>query len=164
MILPDSASIFTAEIWTIIKALEKIKHSIASKYIIFTDSLSCLQALLYMNLEHPLIGMVIRKCVFLTFGNKDIIFSWVFLVICTEKADFAAKSTQELHRVEVGKSYTDFKHHINQYILFTSQVACIGAVANRLHYVEPVLGDWQSSLTRCGKDDIFLFLDRIILI
>ena len=108
--------------------------------------------------------MVIRKCVFLTFGNKDIIFSWVFLVICSEKADFAAKSTQELHRVEVGKSYTDFKHHINQYILFTSQVACIGAVANRLHYVEPVLGDWQSSLTRCGKDEHFLFLDRIILI
>ena len=35
-----SASIFTAEIWAIIKALEEIKYSVASKYIVFTDSLS----------------------------------------------------------------------------------------------------------------------------
>ena len=39
MRLPDSASIFTAEVWVIIKALEQIKDSVASKYIIFTDSL-----------------------------------------------------------------------------------------------------------------------------
>ena len=42
MRLPDSASIFTAEIWAIIKALEQIKYYVASKYIVFTDSLSCL--------------------------------------------------------------------------------------------------------------------------
>ena len=59
MRLPDSASIFTAEVWEIIKALEQIKDSIASKFIVFTDSLSCLQALHHMKLEHPLIGMVI---------------------------------------------------------------------------------------------------------
>ena len=61
MRLPDSASIFTAEVWAIIKALEQIKISSASKYIVFTNSLSCLQALHHMKLEHPLIGMVIRK-------------------------------------------------------------------------------------------------------
>ena len=57
MRLPDSASIFTAEIWAINTTLEEIKNSSASKFIMFTDSLSCLQALLYMKLEHPLIGM-----------------------------------------------------------------------------------------------------------
>ena len=59
MRLPDSASIFTAEIWAIIKALEQIKYSVASKYTVFTDSLLCLQALQSMKLEHPVIGMVI---------------------------------------------------------------------------------------------------------
>ena len=63
MRLPDSASIFTAEIWAIIKALDEMKNASASKFIIFTYSLSCLQALLYMKLEHPLLGMVMRKCV-----------------------------------------------------------------------------------------------------
>ena len=71
MRLPDSASVFTAEVWAIIKALEQIKNSIASKYIVFTDSLSCLQALHHMKLENPLIGMVIRKCVFLNIAKKD---------------------------------------------------------------------------------------------
>ena len=64
MKLTDSASVFTAELWAIIKALEQMKDSIASKYIVFTDSLSSLQALHHMKLEHPLIGMVIRKYVF----------------------------------------------------------------------------------------------------
>ena len=51
MRLPDSASIFTAEIWEIIKALNYFFNASASKCIIFTNSLSCLQALLYMKLE-----------------------------------------------------------------------------------------------------------------
>ena len=38
------------EIGAIIKALIKIKDSVASKYIIFTDSLLCL----HMKLENPL--------------------------------------------------------------------------------------------------------------
>ena len=54
--LPDSASVFTA--------LEQIKDSIPSKYIVFTDSLSYLQALHHIKMEHPLIAMVTRKCLF----------------------------------------------------------------------------------------------------
>ena len=50
-------------------SIPKLKH--------FTDSLPCLQALLYMKLEHPLFGMVIQKYVFLNIANKDIIFCWV---------------------------------------------------------------------------------------
>ena len=58
MRLPDSASVFTAEMWTIIKTY---------KYIVFTDSLSCLQALQYIKLEHPLM-------VLLNVANRDIMF------------------------------------------------------------------------------------------
>ena len=70
MIFPDSASVFNAEVWAIVKTLEQIKYSIASKYIVFTDSLSCLQALRHMMLDYPLIGMVIRKCVFFKVFQK----------------------------------------------------------------------------------------------
>ena len=58
--LPNSAFIFITDVLAIIKAMEESKDSVASKYIIFTDSLLFLQALLYMKLEHPLIGMVTR--------------------------------------------------------------------------------------------------------
>ena len=36
MRLPDSAFIFTAEIWTIIKALKEVTNSVSFKYIVFT--------------------------------------------------------------------------------------------------------------------------------
>ena len=65
MRLPDLASIFTAEVWAITKALEENKDSVASTYIIFADSLSCLHALQYMKMEYPFIGLVIRKCILL---------------------------------------------------------------------------------------------------
>ena len=143
------ASVFTAEVWAIIKALEQIKDSNASKYIVFTDSLSCLQILHHMKLEHPLIGMVIRKCVFLNIAKKrDIVFCWVPShtgIKDNEKAYSAAKSALDLSRAKVGVPYTDFKHLISQYILSTWQDDWNGAVMNKLHSVKPVLGDWQSS-------------------
>ena len=55
-----------------------------------------------MKLEHPFIGMVIRKCVFFNFYNKDIMFCWVRRhtgIGGTEKADSAAKSSLELPRL-----------------------------------------------------------------
>ena len=135
MRLPDSASIFTAEIWVIIKALDEMKNASASKFIIVTDSLSCLQAVLYMKLERPLIGMVIQKCVFLNIANKDIIFYWVpshVGIRCNEKADSAAKSALDLPSVKVGVSYTDFKYLISQYIFSTWQASFCQASLGRL--------------------------------
>ena len=164
MRLPDSASIFTAEIWAIITALEEIKNASESKFIIFTDSLSCLQALLYMKLEHPLIGMAIRKCVFLNIANKDIILCWVpshVGIRGNEKADSAAKSALDLPHAQVGVPYTDFKLLISQYIFSTWQDDWNGAVTNRLHSVKPVLGDWQSSYRRCRRDEVVLCRARI---
>ena len=60
----------TAEVWAIIRALEQIKDSIATKYIVFTDSRSYLQPLNHMKLEHPLIGMVIPICGLFKFCQK----------------------------------------------------------------------------------------------
>ena len=161
MRLPDSASIFTAEVWAIIKALEQIKDSLASKYIVFTDSLLCLQTLHHMKLEHPLIGMMIRKCVFLNSAKKDIVFCWVPShtgIKGNEKADFIVKSALDLPRTKVVVPYSNFKHCISQYIFSTWQDYWNGAVANKLHSVKPVLGDWQSSYR---KNEVVLCRARI---
>ena len=68
-----------------------------------------------MKLEHPLIGMVIRKCVFLNVTKKDIVFCSVTShtgIKGDEKADFPAKSALDLPRTKVGVPYTEFKHCI----------------------------------------------------
>ena len=114
-----------------------------------------------MKLEHPLIGMAIRKCAFLNIANKDIIFCWVRSHVGikgNEKADSDTKFALDLpHTVP----YTDFKHFISQYIFSTWQDDWNGAAANKLHSVKPVLGDWQSSYRWCRKDEVVLCRARI---
>ena len=117
-----------------------------------------------MKLEHPLIGMAIRKYVFLNIANKDIIFCWVSSHVGikgNEKADSTAKSSLDLPHAQVGVPYIDFKHLISQYIFSTRQDDWNGAVAKKLNSVKPVLGDWQSSYRRCRKDEVALCRARI---
>ena len=59
MRLPDSASIFTAEIGAIIKALEQIKDYVAFKYIVFKDSLSDSAAKSALELPHANVSVPI---------------------------------------------------------------------------------------------------------
>ena len=151
MRLPDSASIFTAEIRAIIKALEEIKIYVASKYIVYTDSISCLQALQSMELGHPLIGMVIRKCIFLNFDNKLLFFVGYLAILVL---DVTKRHTPlELSHAKVGVPYTDFLNCISVYILSTRQGGWNGAVGNKLRSLKPVLGDWQSSYKRCRMEE-----------
>ena len=44
--------------------------------MLFLHSPLCLRTIHYITLEHPLIGMMIQTCVFLTFSNKDIVLCW----------------------------------------------------------------------------------------
>ena len=51
--------------------------------------------------------------------------------------------------------YSDFKHCISQYNLSTWQGDWNGVVANKLHSVKLVLGDWQTYM-QCRKDEVIL--------
>ena len=95
-------------------------------------------------------------CLFKFCPKKTIIFCWVpshIGIRGNESADSAARSALDLPHAKVGVPYNDFNHCINQYILSTWQDGWNGAVANKLHFVKPVLGDWQSSYRRCMKDE-----------
>ena len=97
-------------------------------------------------------------------NKKDIIYCWVLNHICigsNERTDSTARSALDIPRAKVGVPYNDFKHCISQYIFSTWQDDWNGAVANKLHSVKPVLGDWQSLCRRCRKDEIVLCRARI---
>ena len=46
-------------------------------------------------------------------------------------------------------------------LLWVCLISRNGAVANKLHSVKPVLGDWQSSCRQCRKDETDLCRGRI---
>ena len=74
--LPDQASIFTAELRALQLALSIIKKEKFHSYIIFTDSLSSLQALHNLNFNNPLIHSIIHSLDLIS--NKfNVIFCWI---------------------------------------------------------------------------------------
>ena len=152
MILLDLASIFTAEIWAIIKALEE-------------KQISCFYRLTFVSPRFTVYeARTSLECVFLNVAKKHIICCWVSCHICirgNERADSAARSALDLPHAKVGRPYNDFKHCISQYILSTCQDHWNGQAANKLNFVKPVLGDWQSSYRRCRKNEFVLYRTRI---
>ena len=60
-LLPDNASIFTAEIQAINMALDYIKDANLSKVVIFSDSLSVLQSINDCKLDNPLVQDILLR-------------------------------------------------------------------------------------------------------
>ena len=137
--------LFTAEIWVIPDALKYIKTSDASKYIIL-HSFSCLQSLNFIKLNHPLIGMVIRKSVLLSFKENCVLLgSQSVSIRDNDTADLAAKVVFNLPLVNMGILYfVRFKFVIDRYILSNWQREWSDVGANTLNSIKPVLEDWQS--------------------
>ena len=59
--LPDGASIFSAELSAILLALDMVERSTNDKFVIFSDSLSSLQALDNLKVDNPTVQKVLSK-------------------------------------------------------------------------------------------------------
>lgn len=59
--IPDLCSIFTAEARTMLLALEYVELFDEQCFFICTDSTSCLQALDFLDTDHPLIEQIQEK-------------------------------------------------------------------------------------------------------
>ena len=124
-----------------ITLIKQIKHSFFPiDEIIYTPNILFSPTHFHnMKLDYPLIGLVMRKCVYLSSANEDVVFCWVpglTAIMDNEKVDLAPKSALDLPqtRLGLGIPYSDFKFHSNQCIFSTWQDDCNGALYNKPHY------------------------------
>ena len=92
--LRDGCSIFTAEVEAINKALSYVKVSTRKSFVIFSDSMSVLQAIESQESKNPLVNRVLQTCQRILSGNKYITFCWIPShrdIRGNEDADRAAK-------------------------------------------------------------------------
>ena len=92
--LHGRASIFTAEARALTRALDWIKVSGHRKFIIFSDSKSCLQAILQHQPTNSIIREIQQNHTDLKKVRKEVIFCWLpshIGITGNEKADQAAK-------------------------------------------------------------------------
>ena len=116
--IPNNSSIFSAELKAIDLALNHIEQDDYWRYIIYTDSLSAMQALEGETPLNPLIVSLQEKLSRLC-ERTDIVFGWLPSHVGrsgNEEADKAAKDASSLEVLPFKVPFSDFKPLINNLV------------------------------------------------
>ena len=163
--LPNNSSIFSAELKAIDLALNHIEQDAYWRYIIYTDSLSVMQALEGEKTDNPLIVSLLEKLSRLC-NRADIVFCWLpshVGISGNEEADKAAKDALSLEVLSFKVPFSDFKPLINNFIKNVWQQSWSDPANqnNKLFTIKPGLGEWLPGLRTNRREEIILARLRI---
>ena len=151
--LPDNASIFTAEIHALDMALDIIRCARSKDCVVFTDSLSSLQATESWKVENPLILKILKDHNQLTNSGKFLTFFWIpnhMAIQGNEDADIAAKAGLDVAITNMTFPVSVLLTCVNQFCVKEwQQLIADQSTSNKLYSVQPVIGrNISSSLSR----------------
>ena len=162
--LPDSASIYTAELLALKMALHIVENTNKRHFVIFTDSLSSLMALQCRNLKHPFVVQLLESLYKLDVLCKKVVFAWIPShtgIKGNEKADKLAKEALKLEVTKIQIPYTDLKSKINIYIRRKWQTSWDLNPVNKLYQHQSVIKPHNTIPLTKRRDDIVLTRVRI---
>ena len=154
--LPSVCSVFTAELYAIYKAVQHIGNAACDKAVIFSDSLSSLEAIDHNSTKCHIMFKLQRL---LATSNKEIILEYCPAHVGiggNTKADEAAKyATSNVEYLDVPLHSFDLKPLIKTftYQLWQSEwdrTPC------RMQRLKPVLGDWKSAYRDNRREEVIL--------
>jgi ribonuclease HI len=118
-LLPNHTSIFSAEAIAILLALDIISQSTKQKFLILSDSLSCVNAVANRNLQNSLV-VEILECVHQQLRlNRRITFVWIpshIGIAGNSAVDAVAKAGVSLPVSNAEIRHTDFKPLISSHV------------------------------------------------
>ena len=144
--LPGCASVFTAELQAIHLALDFIETCQDTKFVIFSDSLSSLQAIHSTKLDVPMIRGIAERCHHLHTVNKIISFCWIpshVGIRGNERADAAAKTALSLPESDIKVPHTDLRQKANAHFIAKWQTRWNTIAFNKLQTVKPQIGETE---------------------
>ena len=150
--IPDGASTFSAEAVALIDALKMVRDSLRKRFIIFTDSLSCLQSIENEDLSNSLILEFLLKYRDVHLKKKIVVLCWIpshIGIPGNEQADRLAKESLELDIRPIPIPYTDFYSIPKKYCMKIWQ-DCWDTQLQHLTFISPQLTrkSYDSSLSR----------------
>jgi ribonuclease HI len=117
--LPDHSSIFSAEARAILLALDAAEQSTYDRFVVLSDSLSCLQAIQNRKLTNMSILEIVSRVHELIARGKKVAFMWLpshVGVGGNSAADAAAKAALSLAASAVPVPFTDFQSEVEGYV------------------------------------------------
>ena len=166
--LPHCASVYTAELSAVEKALEIVYNTNKKSFVIYSDSKSVLDSLNTFNPAHPLVQKVQEWLFRISCRRKSVCFCWVPAHVGirgNEKADKEAKKACSNRNVSIDTvPHFDMKRPIHKYILKKWQDRWSSpSLANnkKLKAIRPQIEFWQSSFHQDRRTEIVLTRLRI---
>ena len=142
--LPKQCNIFTAELHAIKLALDIIRRSSKRSFVIYSDSLSSLQAILHFQIDNEMILNILKAYNQLADCGKRIAFCWVpshVGIRGNEKADVAAKASLSLSTIASCKiPAKSFYTFANKLYMQRWQTHWDEQTNNKLRLVNPAVG------------------------
>ena len=162
--LHEHTSIFTAEAVALKLAVQHIQREAIRKSVIYSDSLSCLQALQNKNMDNPILREIIHILSYLGEVGSQVEFCWIpghTGIKGNEKADKIAKE-HICHKIyEIKTPYSDFKPRISQYVNSLFQAKWDICVGNKLHEINDTFLPTSKIYSDNRKEDVVLTRLRI---
>ncbi|ELU18078.1 hypothetical protein CAPTEDRAFT_197082 [Capitella teleta] len=160
--LPDSASIFSAELLAIYKVLTLLECSASSSSS--TDSLLSLQGIGNFNIKHPYVVKILEKCTLLHKKGIDLVMTWCpshVGVMGNERADLLAKEALSFTTCTIRIPSSDFKPITHEFYKEKWQEQWSSEQENKLYCIQPTLGKWAKSSREIRREEIVLARARI---
>ncbi len=141
--LPNSSSIFRAELYAITLALGLIRRSQETNFIIFSDSMSSLEALNSFKVDLDIVLQIIKDYTYLTNIGKTIVLCWIpshVNIPGNERADVAAKSALSLPITHMKLPANDLIPRVAKFCLDEWQDIWSCCASNKLNSIYPIVG------------------------
>jgi ribonuclease HI/exonuclease III len=163
--LNSKASIFTAELYAILQALDFSIVQNFQRILVCTDSLSVLQSLEHMYSKHPLVQDVFCKMHVICSHGGAVVFAWIpshVGIRGNELADQAARAAS-LH-AEVDIQHVPFQDMVIYYLGMVRnewQRRWDDVAVNKLRPIKATVAPWMSSCRANRREEILLCRLRI---
>lgn len=145
-------------------ALDFAEAHVAKRFVIFSDSLSVLQAIHGAKWSNPLICEILEKCHFLSLYGKEIHLCWVpshVGIAGNERADAAAKTALQLTVSDFKIPHTDYKQIVKSYFNRSWQTHWDNVAFNKLQLIKGTLGVTKLKGVSQRRDELVLHRARI---
>ena len=157
--IPDDSSLFTAEAKAVDLALDFIRTcDTNNKFIIFSDSISVLNAMNHTISKNLQVQKRLEKCHELL-AKKEIVLCWIpshIDILGNEMVDQQAKTSLLLERTSFKIPFSNFKPSINKYILEEWQTSWNNSIGNKLLDIKPTIGEYQSVVRNIRIEEVVL--------
>jgi kelch-like protein 2/3 len=165
--LPDGSSVYTAELRAILLALKRIYQSQGKKFLVVSDSLSALQAIVTRKISHPFLGDIHDLHTQLILDGKVIQFIWApshMGIRGNEMADQAAKEALDQPMPDwpiQAVPHLDLRKKSLCYIKKLWKDRWAGCRDNKLFQIKPSLDVPLSQAAKSRKEETILTRLRI---